>query len=84
MDTIGAFEAKTKLAELLDRVAAGEEVIITRHGVAVAKLVPAGQPSRADVAKVVEELIEFRAGNRLNEKGTKSVSIREMIDHGRR
>ena len=38
--TVGVFEAKTKLSELLDKVAAGEEVIITKRGKPVAKLVP--------------------------------------------
>ncbi len=37
---IGAFEAKNKLGTLLDRVQNGEEIIITRHGKAVARLVP--------------------------------------------
>ena len=41
MITVGSFEAKTKLAELLDKVEAGETVTITRHGRPVAKLVPA-------------------------------------------
>ncbi len=36
--TVGVFEAKTKLSELLDKVAAGEEVIITKRGVPVAYL----------------------------------------------
>ncbi|MEC4590111.1 type II toxin-antitoxin system Phd/YefM family antitoxin [Nitrospirillum amazonense] len=40
MATVGAFEAKTHLAALLDKVEAGEEVIITRHGRPVAKLSP--------------------------------------------
>ena len=39
MITVGAFEAKTKLSELLDRVERGEEVVITRHGKTVARLV---------------------------------------------
>jgi prevent-host-death family protein len=37
--TVGAFEAKTKLAELLDRVEQGEEVVITRRGKEVARLI---------------------------------------------
>jgi prevent-host-death family protein len=37
---IGAFEAKNKLGMLLDRVEQGEEIVITRHGKPVAKLVP--------------------------------------------
>jgi prevent-host-death family protein len=40
MREIGAFEAKTRLGQLLDRVEAGEEIIITRRGKAVARLVP--------------------------------------------
>ena len=40
METVGAFEAKTHLAELLDRVSRGETIIITRHGVPAARLVP--------------------------------------------
>ena len=42
MITVGAFEAKTTLSALLERVAGGEEVLITKHGRAVARLVPAG------------------------------------------
>ena len=40
MKEIGAFEAKNTLSALLDLVEAGEEVIITRHGKPVARLVP--------------------------------------------
>lgn len=36
--TVGTFEAKTKLSELLDRVETGEDVVITRRGKAVARL----------------------------------------------
>mgnify|MGYP001463535022 CR=1 FL=1 len=37
---IGAFEAKNKLGMLLDMVENGEEIVITRHGKPVARLVP--------------------------------------------
>jgi prevent-host-death family protein len=40
MDSVGAFEAKTHLSDLLDRVSRGEKITITRHGVPVAMLVP--------------------------------------------
>lgn len=40
MREVGAFEAKNKLGQLLDLVEHGEEVVITRHGKAVARLVP--------------------------------------------
>jgi len=53
MREIGAFEAKNKLSQLLDSVERGEEVVITRHGKAVARLIPdrPGQdPERARAA----------------------------------
>jgi prevent-host-death family protein len=40
MHEIGAFEAKNKLSELLDRAERGDEIVITRRGRPVAKLVP--------------------------------------------
>lgn len=50
MTTVGAFEAKTKLSELLDRVARGEEILITRRGKPAARLVPA-ETSTAEQGK---------------------------------
>jgi len=53
MQEIGAFEAKNKLAALLDRVELGEEIVITRHGKPVARLVPSAahtDPSEAQAA----------------------------------
>ena len=79
MSTIGAYEAKTKLPELLRRVEEGESITITRHGVPIAALVPVGKRSREDARKAVEALKEFRQGNRLD-----GVTIRELIDEGRR
>jgi antitoxin (DNA-binding transcriptional repressor) of toxin-antitoxin stability system len=43
MIRVGTFEAKTHLSRLLDRVEAGEEVVITRHGKAVARIVAEGR-----------------------------------------
>ena len=59
MDEIGAFEAKNKLSELLDRAERGEEVVITRRGKPVAKLVPIA--NSRDRAKARE------AGRRIRE-----------------
>jgi len=58
--TIPFTEAKAKLSELLDRVANGEEITITRHDEAVAKLVPARRPSREDQKRIIERLRESR------------------------
>ena len=41
MQTLGAFEAKTHFSALLDKVEKGEQIVITKHGRIVAKLVPA-------------------------------------------
>jgi prevent-host-death family protein len=54
MDEIGVFEAKNKLSELLDRAERGEEVVITRRGKPVAKLVPADAVSN-NVTRTPEE-----------------------------
>ncbi len=43
--TVGAYEAKTKLPELLDQVERGRTIVITRHARNVARLIPDGQPS---------------------------------------
>lgn len=57
MEQIGAYEAKTHLPRLLDRVARGESLTITRHGRPVARLVPvAGEHDLAQeaAARIVE------------------------------
>jgi len=84
MTTVGSFEAKTKLAELLDRVEAGETVTITRRGRAVAKLVPAvvDATERARRRALIEEIKRRRVGW---DKGAKPGStIPELIKAGRR
>ena len=81
MESVGSFEAKTHLPQLLERVAQGEEFTITKHGKPVAKLVPiAATKTRPDVRQVIEELKAFSKGNTLG----KNLTIREMIDEGRR
>jgi prevent-host-death family protein len=54
---IGAFEAKNKLGSLLDRVEQGEEVVITRHGKPVARLVPnSGRIDRSQARAAIERI----------------------------
>ena len=60
MDTPSAYHAKTHLPRLLERVAHGETIIITKHGRPVARLVPAPELSRRSVAETIEALHEFR------------------------
>lgn len=80
MQSIGAFEAKTHLSELLDRVAKGERITITRHGIPAAVLMPpAGKPDRLSHQEIVAGMRELR--RRVKPTGA---SIREMIEEGRR
>jgi len=76
--TIGAYEAKTHLAALLDRVERGESLTITRNGRSVARLVPAGVDPE-DAVRAAAELRTAREGLRMN-----GADWREWRDHGRR
>ena len=84
MITVGSFEAKTKLAELLDKVEAGETITITRRGKAVARLVPAA----ADDAERLRRraLIEDIKRKHVSwDRGAKpGTTIPELIKAGRR
>ena len=58
MREVGAFEAKNRLGALLDQVERGEEIVITRRGKPVAKLVPAGSGfDRAKARRAVAGLL---------------------------
>lgn len=80
MDSVGAYEAKTHLPQLLDRVARGEEIQITRNGRPVARLVPETATAQPDVRAVIAQVREFRNGRKLG--GT--VTIRDLVEEGRR
>jgi len=58
---VGAFEAKNTLGALLDRVENGEEIVITRHGKAVARLAPCAAPLDRDTAMGALDRIRARA-----------------------
>lgn len=82
MDTIGAYDAKTHLSRLLDRVEHGESLTITRNGKPVARLVPA--EARPDAAAAIARIRALREA--LEAKGLRVTreEIREWIDEGRR
>jgi len=61
MQEVGAFEAKNTLGSLLDRVQRGEEIVITRHGKPVAKLVPSSGGINRDQARAAAARIRARA-----------------------
>ncbi|HKE65547.1 MAG TPA: type II toxin-antitoxin system prevent-host-death family antitoxin [Micromonosporaceae bacterium] len=76
--SIGAYEAKTHLPRLLDQVERGDSVTITKHGRAVARLVPVS-PQTSDPETVIAALRAARVGVRRGR-----TSIRKMIEEGRR
>lgn len=79
MATFGLFEAKTHLSELVQRAENGEEIVLTRHGTPVARLVPAQPGGKPDAAAWVERIRQLRQGTRLQ-----GVTIHELIHSGRR
>ncbi len=79
MRSVGAYEAKTHLPRLLDEVAAGETITITKHGVAVALLTPPARDRQLSARDAVAGLRDFRRGRKLD-----PTTIRELIDEGRR
>ncbi|GMU41977.1 MAG: hypothetical protein AMXMBFR23_28430 [Chloroflexota bacterium] len=64
MHTVGAYEAKSHLSALLDRVAAGESITITRHGVPVAVLSPPPSRTMMTVEEAIAGVRELRKGRR--------------------
>jgi len=79
METVGAYEAKTHLPRLLERVLKGERITITKHGIPVAVLQPPDPEKVVDTKSVIAELRKLRNKHRLD-----GLSIREMIEEGRR
>ena len=79
MREVGAFEAKNKLGTLLDWVAEGEEVLITRHGKAAARLVPATPGfDRAKAAQAARGLLDASRGLTLG-----GIRIKDLVDECR-
>jgi prevent-host-death family protein len=76
--TVGAFDAKTHLNALLERVSKGETIQITRRGVPIAKLVPADIVKSKDLRQVAREIRAARKGVTLG-----TISIKELINEGR-
>lgn len=82
MVEIGTFEAKTHLTQLLDRVAKGERIMITRRGKPIAMLVPPESPVATDVAAVVQDMLALR--DQQGPKLGRRLTVRKLIEEGRR
>jgi prevent-host-death family protein len=78
--TVGAYEAKTHLSKLLEKVEAGEEITITKHGAPVAKLVPVKKEVSAEQRVAAIERIQKLATD-LSLGGLK---VKDLINEGRR
>ena len=87
METVTALEAKTRFGQLLERVARGEEVIITRHEKPVARLVPEGRRNLASVRAAVAGLFELRRQISHRNQGKPKITAAELkawMGEGRR
>lgn len=77
---VGAYEAKTKLSALLDRVEGGEHISITRYGKVVAVLSPPPGGLERTVEEAIDGILELRRGRTLGD----GLTVRDLIDAGRR
>ena len=77
--TVGAFQAKTHFSALLRKVAKGERITITKHGVPIAMLVPVAPEQTRDRRDLVREIRELRKGNILA-----PLTVGQLIEEGRR
>jgi prevent-host-death family protein len=78
MTSVGSFEAKTHLPELLERVSRGEIIQITRRGIPIAQLAPIAAPEKRDPQEAARQIRELRKGIAL-----KGLKLRDLIDEGR-
>jgi prevent-host-death family protein len=79
METVGIYEARTRLSEIIDKVEKGEEVTVTRHGVPIAKIVPIYESNTAAIRDAITAMERFGRG-----KSLRGLSLKKMIAEGRR
>ncbi len=79
MNEIGAFEAKTHLPKLIEKVRQGASFVITRHGNPIAELIPVRKADPDKIRNAIDGLKRFQAEHSLD-----GLSVREMIEEGRR
>ncbi|MEK7436804.1 MAG: type II toxin-antitoxin system prevent-host-death family antitoxin [Pseudomonadota bacterium] len=89
MSEIGAYEAKTHLPKLLERVQKGERFVITKHGRPVAELTPVGDRDAGRIRAAIGELRSVRKalarrGVRLKDVLRCGESLRDLAHQGHR
>jgi len=77
--SVGAYEAKTRFSELLERAARGETITVTKYGAPMAQLGPIDAARREEQRQAVDGIRQMRQGIRLD-----GLSIRELMYEGRR
>jgi prevent-host-death family protein len=81
MRTVGLFEAKQKLSELVERASRGERIRITRRGKLAAELVPAQDQSELrDVKEIFADIERIRR----KAKPLRGITVKDLIEEGRR
>ena len=78
MPTVGAYQAKTKFSELVERVQKGERITITRYGEPVAVLIPVESAPSSPLEEVIQDIKSLRQKNSLGD-----LDLKEMIEEGR-
>jgi len=82
MTKMGFYDARTHLSEVLDEIAKGKEILITRRGRPAALMSPPPKGDHCDVPSVVEEMLAHR--DREGPKLGGEISLKELINQGRR
>lgn len=78
MPTVGAYQAKTRFSELVERVQKGERITITRYGEPVAVLIPVESAPPSPLDEVIRDIKSLRTQNSLGD-----LNLKEMIEEGR-
>jgi prevent-host-death family protein len=78
MASISVLDAKTRFGELLERVAQGEEVVITKHDKPVARIIPEGRSSAKSIREAVASIRELRGRIEARTKGKSKLSLDDV------
>lgn len=81
---VGAYEAKTHLPKLLERVARGEHITITKHGKPIAELRPVGSRDNEALSTALARLDELRRSRPASRKPITVAEIVAAKNEGRR
>jgi len=76
--TVGIFEAKQRLSELVERASQGEEIVITLRGKERARIVPVATERRRGLKEIFDSFASVRM------KLPQGMSVKDLIEEGRR